>query len=83
MTALGLPIIAPDVGGIGEFVDHDTGWLVSGPDAVDEYVAALAEIEANPDLVARKVGAARHRLQTRHSFANKLSGPTTATSPWA
>jgi glycosyltransferase involved in cell wall biosynthesis len=70
MTALGLPIIAPDVGGIGEFVDSTTGWLVSGPDAVDEYVSAIAEIEDRPDLVAQKIAAARQRLETRHSFLN-------------
>jgi len=70
MTALGLPIIAPDVGGVGEFLDSNTGWLVSGPDAVDEYISAIAEIEARPDLVAQKVSAARQRLQTRHSFLN-------------
>ena len=67
---LGLPIIAPDVGGIGEFVDRSTGWLVSSADAVDEYVAALDEIRRYPDKAARRVAAAQCRLLQRHSWRN-------------
>lgn len=68
-TAMGLPIIAPDVGGISDMITSDTGWLVSGPDAVDEYVAALREIEAKPDLVRLKVSRAQDLLMTRHSWS--------------
>lgn len=68
VALLGLPIVAPDVGGIAEFVGPQTGWLVSGPDAVDEYLAALKEIEANPDLARQRVEAARQRLVERHSW---------------
>lgn len=67
-TAMGLPVVAPDVGGIGDFITAETGWLVSGPDAVDEYVAALREIEARPDLVQKKVMAAQKLLTSRHSW---------------
>lgn len=70
VTMMGLPIIAPDVGGIGEFIDDDTGWLVSGPDAVDEYVEALRQIEADPDEAARRVRNAQDRLFARHSWPN-------------
>ncbi len=65
---LGLPIVAPDVGGIGEFVDGQTGWLVSAQDAVDEYVVALDEIRHNPDEARRRVRAAQARLLERHSW---------------
>ena len=70
VTMMGLPIIAPDVGGIGEFIDSETGWLVSGPDAVDEYVAALHQIEADPEEAARRVRNAQQRLVERHSWPN-------------
>ena len=70
VTMMGLPIIAPDVGGIGEFIDDETGWLVSGPDAVDEYAAALRQIEADPDEAARRVRNAQQRLLERHSWPN-------------
>jgi len=66
---LGLPIVAPDVGGIGEFIDETTGWLVSGPEAVDEYVAALRAIRGDPAEAGRRVGAAQERLLARHSWA--------------
>jgi glycosyltransferase involved in cell wall biosynthesis len=65
---LGLPVVAPDVGGIGELIDGTTGWLVSGPDAVDEYVAALDEIHRRPAEAARRVAAAQARLLERHSW---------------
>jgi glycosyltransferase involved in cell wall biosynthesis len=65
-----LPIVAPNVGGIGEFIDESTGWLVGGPDAVDEYLEALEEIHRNPAEAARRVGAAQARLLERHSWDN-------------
>ncbi|MCO5084572.1 MAG: DUF1796 family putative cysteine peptidase [Rhizobiaceae bacterium] len=68
-AAKGLPIIAPNVGGISDFITSETGWLVSNPDAVDEYLAAMREIENDPKLVRRKVLAAQKLLRQRHSWA--------------
>jgi glycosyltransferase involved in cell wall biosynthesis len=67
-TAMGLPIIAPDVGGISDFINEQTGWLVSNSDAVDEYVAAIAEIESKPDLARQKVLAAQELMTSRHNW---------------
>lgn len=67
---LGLAIVAPDVGGISEFIDNATGWLVPHPDAIDEYVASLDEIAASPDEAARRVKRAQQRLVERHSWSN-------------
>ena len=67
---MGVPTVAPDVGGIGEFIDKSTGWLVSRSDAVDEYVAALAEMNGRPDLAAQRVAAAQARLLERHSLTH-------------
>jgi glycosyltransferase involved in cell wall biosynthesis len=69
-TMLGLPIVAPDIGGIGEFIDETTGWLVPGADSVDAYVAALNEIRDFPTEAARRVEAAQQRLIARHSWSN-------------
>jgi glycosyltransferase involved in cell wall biosynthesis len=74
---LGLPTVAPAVGGIGEFIDETTGWLIPRPDASDLFAAALEEIAAHPDEAARRVAAAQRRLAERHSwasFARALSG---------
>jgi glycosyltransferase involved in cell wall biosynthesis len=67
-VAAGLPVVAPDVGGIGELIDCRSGWLVSGSDAVDEYVAALDEMRAHPHEAARRVQTAQQRLLERHSW---------------
>ncbi len=70
MAMIGLPIIAPDVGGIGELINDSTGWLVSSPDAIDEYVEALEAIRNNPGEVAKRTRAARNFVLQRHSWEN-------------
>lgn len=67
-TMLGLPVIAPKVGGIAELIDHDTGWLVDYPDSVDAYVAALGEIRSDPEQAIIRVQRAQQRLIKRYSF---------------
>jgi glycosyltransferase involved in cell wall biosynthesis len=69
-TMLGLPTVAPAIGGIVEFIDNTTGWLVSRADAVDEFVAALEEISIHPAEAARRVSCAQQRLIERHSWKN-------------
>jgi glycosyltransferase involved in cell wall biosynthesis len=65
--ATGLPVIAPLVGGIGELVTEDTGFPVSGPDAVGEYVGRLREVLADRSLAGPRVRAATELLRERHS----------------
>src|SRR5262249_5011703 len=40
----GLPLIAPDVGGISELVGTDTGWLIPSFEDVDAYIAAASTV---------------------------------------
>ena len=68
IAMLGLPIVAPDVGGIGELIREETGWLVSGPDAIDEYLAALDHIRRDPAEARRRAEAARALIVERHSW---------------
>lgn len=69
--AAGLPVIAPDVGGIGEAViDGKTGWLM--PHDLDDerlvsaYVDAIEAMYADWPNTARLGAAARHLVADRH-----------------
>jgi glycosyltransferase involved in cell wall biosynthesis len=67
-SQFGLPTVAPDIGGIGEFIDARTGWLVPADSPVEAYVAALEEIRRDPAEAARRVTVAQRRLVERHSW---------------
>ncbi len=68
-TALGLPIIASDVGGISELIRHgDTGFLVDPYDDADRYVLCLQEIYNNRSLLASIAGNAYQLISSRHSW---------------
>jgi glycosyltransferase involved in cell wall biosynthesis len=65
--ALGLPVIAATVGGVGELIDNATGFpLPERPDAA-AYAEALRWVKANPDQAARRSLALRNRIEKRHS----------------
>jgi glycosyltransferase involved in cell wall biosynthesis len=71
-AACGLPIVAPDVGGISELVDGQTGWLIEEINSVDAYCRAMDEIINNPSEVAFRKGQMCQRLQSRHSWSQYL-----------
>lgn len=73
-AAAGLPIVAPDVGGIKEFINEKTGFLVSHTEAVDEYVTCIESILSDRLIVMPKIAAARALLETRHSWASFVDG---------
>jgi glycosyltransferase involved in cell wall biosynthesis len=68
MASKGVPIVAPDVGGISEFVNESTGWLISSPDAVEEYAAAIEYIEGHPEEATRRAAAAQRLVTSHHSM---------------
>ena len=74
-ASFGLPIIAPDVGGIAEFVvDRVTGLLLPSVDDDDEmaarYAVAIGTLVSDPSLGARLAVAAARRLETMFSPAS-------------
>lgn len=67
-AAAGIPIVAPAVGGIGELVCEQTGWLVSDPMDASAYIEALREIKAHPDEAARRAANMMSLIATRHAW---------------
>lgn len=69
-AAAGLPIIAPDVGGIKELINESTGFLVSHAEAVDEYVGYIKRIQGDYHLAMRRAESAKSLIASRHSWAS-------------
>ncbi|EAX48963.1 glycosyl transferase, group 1 [Thermosinus carboxydivorans Nor1] len=66
--ALGIPVIAPMVGGVGELIYENTGYpLPERPDVAD-YESALRQIAANPEDAARRAEALLNLIETRHAW---------------
>lgn len=79
--SMGIPVIAPDVGGIAEMiVDRETGILlpslVDNDEMATQYTKAIIEVVDSPDLRAQFVDNALMRLRQHHSlemFAQRVS----------
>ncbi|MOA21634.1 Glycosyl transferases group 1 [compost metagenome] len=67
-TAAGLPIVTATVGGIGELVDHESGYPLdplAGPLA---FVGAIRKVLAEPLEAERRVLNAQAVLRERHGW---------------
>lgn len=70
-TAMGLPIIAPNVGGVSEFIkDHKTGLLIDNIEDVAQFSKAISFLSMNPDKARKMVQAAQKLLKSQHSYNN-------------
>lgn len=68
VAAAGLPIVASNAGGVGEFVrDNEAGKLVEIDD-VEGYVAALRELHAHPEQARSYAEAAQQLITTQHAW---------------
>lgn len=67
MTASGLPIVASNVGGIGEFIKTGkTGYLVEDHESIDDYVTSIKKL-MRPELRVRLNTNAQQLLSTQFS----------------
>lgn len=66
----GLLVIAPNVGGVSELVNDQTGYLIEQFDAVDQYIAALRKATKNPTRAQRLIRNAQQLVETRHTQQN-------------
>lgn len=67
VAAVGLPICAPAVGGIVDFLARDQ--LVQDPEDVDEFIARLEVLKRQKNERDRAVGLQAAALRSRHSWA--------------
>jgi glycosyltransferase involved in cell wall biosynthesis len=73
-TDLGLPIVAPHVGGIAEFVENEvSGLIVDDPRNVEAYVEALLRLRDDIALRSHLVAGARARSASQHTWAGFVS----------
>jgi glycosyltransferase involved in cell wall biosynthesis len=72
--SVGLPIVATDVGGVGEAIeDSVTGRLVA-PHSATELAEAICDVLADREAAARLGVAARDRMLARFNFESMLEG---------
>lgn len=77
--SLGIPIIAPTVGGVGELVNQKTGYPLNENPTVADYKIALAEIKNFPETALQKAVSLYELINSRHSwefFVNSVANIT-------
>jgi glycosyltransferase involved in cell wall biosynthesis len=68
---LGVPVVATNVGGTSEVIEHGrTGWLVA-PGSVQALAAGIREFAARPSEFAAMARSGRSRIESEFSFANR------------
>ncbi len=72
-TAQGLPVIASNVGGVGDLIkDKETGILINSPFEIDEYVKALTFAKNHQKVMKKYCENAQKLLTSRHSWDTYL-----------
>ncbi len=66
--ALGLPVIAPTVGGVGELITAQTGFPLPERPAVSDYADALRRVEADRAGAMEKGARLRSCVASRHGW---------------
>lgn len=67
--ALGLPVVAPNVGGISELIDSEkTGFLIDPYDDISQYVECLQKIYNDRSLLTYVVNNAYELVRRKHSW---------------
>lgn len=66
--SLGVPIIAPNVGGVPELIDSNTGYLVCGARNIFGYLDSIMSIRQNPNEAKRRAKNLQNLIKNRHSW---------------
>ncbi|KXK43346.1 MAG: LmbE family protein [Nitrosomonas europaea] len=66
--ALGIPVIAPAVGGVGELVSVETGYPLPERPSVDDYEQALRAVSESPQQAIARADRMLERVLARHNW---------------
>ncbi|KWE97552.1 glycosyltransferase [Burkholderia ubonensis] len=66
--ALGVPIVAPAVGGVGELITDATGYLLPENPTADDYRVAIEAMIADPATTEARTRALLDLIETRHTW---------------
>ena len=73
---LGIPVVATDVGGTREVIQHgETGWLVA-PRSLEALVAGIRHYLCEPAAFARMAASGRARIEAEFSLAARTQRQT-------
>ncbi len=73
---LGVPVVATDVGGTCEVIQHgETGWLVA-PRSLEALTAGIRRYLAEPEAFARMAAAGRTRIEAEFSLSTRTQRQT-------
>jgi len=73
MMANSKPIVTSDVGGVGELVNEQTGWVVKNFESVDEYCVNISRILLSPESAREKAECGFDLVEKRHRWENYIS----------
>lgn len=65
---LGIPIIAPNVGGVSDLINFNTGYLLSEKPKVEEYISVIQNIQSEPKIRIEKSQALIKLIEERHTL---------------
>lgn len=61
--ALGLPVVATNVGGLPYLIENEVDGLLVNPNQVEEFVKAINQLATNPDLATKIITNARKKAE--------------------
>ena len=70
LTAIGIPVIAPAIGGISELVDETTGWIVNDTYDPKAYLVAVYALKYAAGETNVRTDLSIKRLRSRHSWCS-------------
>lgn len=72
--ALGIPVIAPTVGGVIELIDDNTGYPLPEQPSVADYLQALQQVASDPGEARRRASNLQRLIHQRHGWAGFVKG---------